>query len=112
MANKERQEKLLKRLKGLCLLDDKFMTACLSDDMECIALIVRIVLNNPGIRILEAHTQHVLKNLYGRSLQLDVYAVDEDGHKLNIEIQRAVSGAGFKRARYHSSLIDANILRE
>ena len=112
MTDKEKHEKLLNRLKSLCLLDDKFMTACLSDDIECITLIVRIILNNFAIRILEAHTQHVLKNLHGRSLQFDVYAADEYGHRLNIEIQRAISGAGFKRARYHSSLIDANILPE
>ena len=34
---------------------------------------------------------------------------DHTGKRYNIEMQRADRGAGAKRARYHSSLIDANI---
>ncbi len=35
---------------------------------------------------------------------------DSQGMRYNIEIQRADKGAGAKRARYNSSLIDSNIL--
>lgn len=51
-----------------------------------------------------------MKNIKGRSLRLDIYATDSKGRKFNIEIQRADRGAGAKRARYNSSLIDSNIL--
>ena len=34
------------------------------------------------------------------------------GHKFNIEIQRADKGAGRKRARYNSSMMDANLLEK
>lgn len=51
-----------------------------------------------------------MKNIKGRSLRLDIYATDSKGKKYNIEIQRADKGAGAKRARYNSSLIDSNIL--
>ena len=43
-------------------------------------------------------------------MRLDIYATDSDNKKYNIEIQRADKGAGAKRARYNSSLIDSNIL--
>ena len=33
-----------------------------------------------------------------------------EGKRYNIEIQRADRGAGAKRARYYSSLLDANLL--
>jgi hypothetical protein len=36
-------------------------------------------------------------------------AVDQKKHVYNIEIQRSDHGAGVKRARYNSSLIDANV---
>ena len=36
-------------------------------------------------------------------------AVDADNRVYNIEIQRSDKGAGVKRARYNSSLIDANV---
>ena len=53
--------------------------------------------------------QHEMKNLQGRSARLDILAVDEENRVYNIEIQRDDSGASVKRARYNSSLIDANI---
>lgn len=55
------------------------------------------------------HVQHEMKNLQGRSARLDILAVDEENRVYNIEIQRDDSGASVKRARYNSSLIDANI---
>lgn len=36
-------------------------------------------------------------------------AVDADNRVYNIEIQRSDKGAGAKRARYNSSLMDANV---
>ena len=53
--------------------------------------------------------QHEMKNLQGRSARLDILAVDEENRVYNIEIQRDDRGASVKRARYNSSLIDANI---
>ena len=50
-----------------------------------------------------------MKNLQGRSARLDILAVDEENRVYNIEIQRDDKGASVKRARYNSSLIDANI---
>lgn len=48
--------------------------------------------------------------MQGRSVRLDIFATDGTGKKYNIEIQRADKGAGRKRARYNSSLMDANTL--
>lgn len=50
-----------------------------------------------------------MKNLQRRSARLDILAVDEENRVYNIEIQRDDKGASVKRARYNSSLIDANI---
>lgn len=55
------------------------------------------------------HSQHDIKNLQGRSVRLDILAVDEANRVYNIEVQRSDKGAGVKRARYNSSLIDANV---
>ena len=43
------------------------------------------------------------------SVRLDILAVDRQNQVYNIEIQRDDKGAGVKRARYNSSLIDANV---
>jgi hypothetical protein len=51
-----------------------------------------------------------MKNLVGHSLELDVYAEDEEGKHINAEIQRKDAGAVPERAVYHSSMLDANSL--
>ena len=40
---------------------------------------------------------------------LDIYAEDDEGKHYNIEIQRSDHGADPRRARYYSSLMDANV---
>jgi len=50
-----------------------------------------------------------LKNLQGRSVRLDILAVDHANRIYNIEVQRSDRGAVAKRARYNSSLLDANL---
>ena len=42
-------------------------------------------------------------------MRLDILAVDEANRVYNIEVQRNDKGAGVKRARYNSSLLDANV---
>ena len=42
-------------------------------------------------------------------MRLDILAVDEADRVYNIEVQRNDKGAGVKRARYNSSLLDANV---
>ncbi len=42
---------------------------------------------------------------------MDVHAADNAGREFDVEIQRSDSGAGAKRARHNSSLLDAHILK-
>lgn len=67
-------------------------------------------MQKPDLKVKEARTQYSIKNLLGRSVRLDIYAVDNIGKKYNIEVQRADKGAGTKRERYNSSVIDTNSL--
>ena len=59
--------------------------------------------------VIDTVAQKVVKNLEGRSVRLDVYAKDNKDKPYDIEIQRADKGAGAKRARYNSALMDADI---
>lgn len=70
---------------------------------------MQIILERKDLRVQEVKVQHSIKNLQGRSIRLDIYAVDSDGKRYNIEIQRDDRGAGAKRARYNGSLMAANI---
>ena len=101
----------LERLKLLRYIDDDFMTVCLADNYEGVELILRIVLRREDITIKSVRTQEKMKNLQGRSAVLDVHAVDSNNKEFDVEIQRSDAGAGAKRARHNSSLLDAHILK-
>ena len=100
----------LERLQLLRYMDDDFFTVCLADNFEAAELILRIILRKE-VTIKSIRTQEVLKNLQGRSAILDVHAVFTDDKEADIEIQRSDAGAGAKRARHNSSLLDAHILK-
>ena len=48
----------------------------------------------------------------GRSITLDIFAVDSDGRHFDVEVQRADKGADPHRARFHSSILDTRMLKE
>lgn len=104
-------EQDLQRLRGLRLIDDDFLSAFFRDNNDDTELILRIILDKPGLKVKSVHTQHELRNLNGRSVRIDVHAIEDNGDEVDIEIQRDDRGAGFKRARHNSSLLDASILR-
>lgn len=111
-AEKERlHQEDLQRLRGLRLIDDDFMNACFDGYIEGAELLLRIILDKPDIRVKSVTTQRQMKNLLGRDICLDIDADDDSGKKYNIEVQRSDKGADRKRARYHSSILDAHLLK-
>ena len=102
----------LQRLRGFRLLDDDFLTKCFEGDPKYIQLVLRIVLEKPDLVVEDVRTQVFVENLLDRSVRLDVLATDSLGQSINVEIQRSDKGAGRKRARYNSSMMDANLLHK
>ena len=102
----------LQRLRGFRLLDDDFLTKCFEGEPKYIQLVLRIVLEMPDLVVADVRTQVFVENLLNHSVRLDVLATDSTGRKINVEIQRSDKGAGRKRARYNSSMMDANLLRK
>ena len=94
------------------MLDDDFLTKCFDGSTECIQLVLRIVLEIPDLDVVDVRTQVFIVNLLNRSVRQDVLATDSTGKKINIEIQHSDKGAGRKRARYNSSMMDANLLQK
>ena len=88
MQNKENQkrEKILKKIQEFCLLDDDFMTKCFEDNIECTELVLRIIMDKADLKVTEARTQYTIKSLQGRSVRLDIDAVDSTGQEYDIEI--------------------------
>lgn len=108
----QRHKEDLQRLRGFRLIDDDFMTKCFEGNPESIELVLQIVLDKPDLKVIDVRTQVFVENLLNRSVRLDVFATDRVGKKYNIEVQRSDKGAGKKRARYNSSMLDVNVLKK
>ena len=108
----QKHQEDLQRLRGFRLLDDDFLTKCFEGDTASIELVLQIVLEKPDLKVLDVRTQVFVENLLNRSVRLDILATDSTGAKLNVEVQRSHKGAGRKRARYNSSMMDANLLKK
>ena len=111
MDKEQQHQEDLQRIRGFRLIDDDFMNACFDDNIEATELILRIILNRNDLSVKRVKTQKLMKNLLGRDIWLDIDAIDSENAELDIEIQRADKGADRKRARYHSSILDAHLLR-
>lgn len=110
MANEQKRQYILDRIQEMCYFDDEFMTKCLEDYPTGIELMLRIIMNDNTLVVKEAQVQSVIKNLQGRSIRMDVKAIDFEKKQYGVEMQKADSGARPKRARYNSSLMDANAI--
>lgn len=110
LTNFDSSERDLEYIKNFRLMDDDFMAKFFEENLECTEFVLRIIMNNPDLKVQSVHTQHEIRNLLGHSVRLDAYATDKNAKKYNIEIQRSDKRASPKRARYHSSVIDVNIL--
>lgn len=108
---KQHRQEDLQRISALCLMDDNFMSLFFKNNNECAELILRIILDRDDLKVTEVKTQELLKHPECRSICLDIYAADTGGNKYNVEVQRANDGANCLRARYHSSMIDADMLK-
>lgn len=104
--------KMWERIQGLRLMDDDFMTIVFSGDNKLTEFLLRILLDRTDLTVKQSLTQKEKHNIFGRSVRLDILAVDTDGKQYNIEIQRADKGASEKRARYNLSMIDSHSLKK
>ena len=110
LTEEQLHEQDLQRIKDFKLMDDGFLNACFADNIPATELILRIILGKTDLIVNSVETQKTLKNLFGRSLRLDIKATDLMKKVYNVEVQRDDTGADPKRARYHGSLMDANIV--
>ena len=104
-----KKQKMIARLQEFTLMDDDFMTRFFENDKDCTQFVLQTILDNKKLRVIDTVAQKTVESLEGRSVRLDVYAKDNKGKPYDIEIQRADKGAGAKRARYNSALMNADI---
>ena len=109
----QEKKKIQKVVSQLTLFDDALMSRVFDGNIEATELLLQIILKR-RIKVVSVVAQETLKNaeVGGRTIVLDILAIDIDGRHINIEVQTDASGAISKRARYHSSVVDTHMLKE
>ena len=107
----DRYEKYKRILAELTIMSDIFMRNVMKK-RECTEYILRVIMEREDLEVKEQILQKDYKNLQGRSAILDSVVCDMEEKWYNVEIQQENEGASVKRARYHSSLLDVNELKE
>lgn len=71
--------------------------------------ILRVILSDPGLAVLECSPQYDATNLQGRSAIFDARCILSTGKQVIIEVQNADDDNHQKRMRYNGALLTANI---
>ena len=107
MQNELKYKKIVARMR---LLDDDFMSKVFDKQIPATQYLLDVILNHNGLKVQSVVSQREIKATQGRSVRLDIVAKDAEGKMYDIEVQRADHGAGVKRARFNSSLMDTKLL--
>lgn len=108
----ETRQRYIAEIQNMCLMDDIFFCRFFDENIECTQYVLRIIMDKPDLIVKSAKSQFNVENIHGRGIRLDVLAVDSAGKLYNIEVQRKDDGAVPQRARYNSSLLDADNLEK
>lgn len=80
----------------------------MAEEKEFCEEILRTILDDKDLVVLESTPQWTGTNLMGRSVILDAKCITGDGRQINIEIQKADDDDHQRRVRYHGAIITTN----
>lgn len=92
-------------IKQLNVIDDVFFHKIAEDNAVC-EEILRIILQKPKLRVIDAQAQRFLRNIGAHSVILDLLCEDENGARINVEMQKSDDDDHIRRVRFNSSNID------
>lgn len=85
-------------------IDDTFFEVLIEDKLVC-QEILRVVMEDDSLEVLEVVPQRSMRNLGYRSVRLDAYCKLGDSSLCNIEVQRSNNDDQHRRARYNAASI-------
>lgn len=81
-------------------------------DNDIAQSMLRIILNNPELKLISVKGQCEFKNLHGRSLVMDLLAIDADDNFYDMEFQLDARGFSPERAGFHCDMLASAMLKE
>lgn len=107
-------KELDKAIDDLNLFDDDLMSKVFDGNIEATELLLRIILECDDITVSWVKGQVEMKSPYpdGRSIRLDIHAIDKYSVEFDVEVQRNEEGSNIRRARFNGSMMDSRILKK
>lgn len=105
MSNKAKIREEAKKLNPI----DDLMFRTMAEDEKFCEEILRVILEDKALTVLESTPQYAGTNPQGRSVILDAKCVLGDGRVTNIEVQKANDDDHQRRVRYNGAILTTNI---
>lgn len=105
MSNKAKIREEAKKLNPI----DDLMFRKMAEDKEFCQEILRVILEDDKLIVLESIPQWTGANLQGRSVILDAKCIDGSGTQIDIEVQKADDDDHQRRVRYNGAILTTNI---
>ncbi len=105
MKSKSRIREAVKRLNPI----DDLMFKKMSEDSEFCQEILRVILGDSRLTVIESISQWMGTNLQGRSVVIDAKCITGDGRQIIVEVQKRDDDDHQRRVRYESSIVTTNI---
>ena len=96
------------RVRKMNPIDDDFLRKMAEDKAFC-QEVIRTILGDMHLHVVELISQDSIKNLQGRSVVLDAHCVTKSGVHFNVEVQKSDGDNHQKRVRYNAACVTANI---
>ena len=94
--------------RGLTLMSDPISRAFFHNRPDLVEYLIRNILGNDSIELVDMRQQVVVTNPNGHSAQFDIYARDSTGKIYNIEFQNRNEKALIQRAFFYASTLFLN----
>ena len=83
-------------------IDNAFFPV-LGQDPGVMEEILRVILNDDTLTVEKVIAEYTLPNLPGRGVRLDSFCETGDGHRINVEVQKADVDDHIRRCRYNTA---------
>ena len=114
MQRKRKQYSIEDQLRALRLGDDNGFSIVLDNNIRGAEFMARTLTGRRNLSIVEAHTQHTVRNPFGHSVVFDIFARDSSGDLICIDIQKVFSGwkDASRRMLQYASMLNLHALEK
>ena len=102
MAKHSSHSRTLEFVQKLRPIDNAFFPV-LGQDPGVMEEILRVILNDDTLTVEKVIAEYTLPNLPGRGVRLDSFCETGDGHRINVEVQKADDDDHIRRCRYNAA---------